>query len=51
MTAKKDIVCPCGRLIRQTTSNAGAGTVVCPSCKKRIRYDITSNKVYTSYVK
>lgn len=51
MAERKEIVCKCGRLLGTTSSQSGAGTKICPSCKKKVRYDITPNKVYTSYVK
>lgn len=49
MATKKPIKCPCGRLLGETSQNHGAGTKVCPSCKKRVRYDITESKVHTCY--
>lgn len=51
MGEKKDIVCPCGRLLGSTANSSGGGTKVCPSCKKRVHYDITPARVYTSYMK
>lgn len=50
MGTRKPIVCPCGNLLGQTNNNSGAGTKVCPACKKRVRYECTENKVYTAYV-
>lgn len=50
MAEKKEIVCKCGKLLGTTISTGGAGTKVCPCCKKRVRYEITPTKVYTSYV-
>lgn len=47
---KKDIVCKCGKLLGTTTNFSGGGTKVCPSCKKRVRYDVTPTGVHTSYV-
>lgn len=49
MAAKKDIVCPCGKLLGTTTNSSGGGTKTCPCCKKKVRYDVTSTTVYTSY--
>lgn len=49
MNERKDIVCKCGKLLGYTTNSSGGGTKVCPSCKRRIRYDITPTKVYVSY--
>lgn len=50
MAEKKEIVCKCGRLLGTTTNSSGAGTKVCPSCKRRIRYDVTPSRVHVSYV-
>lgn len=50
MAERKPIVCKCGKLLGHTSSVGGSGTRTCPSCKKRVRYDITPTKVYTSYV-
>lgn len=49
MGDKKPIVCPCGKLLGQTTNCSGGGTKVCPNCKKRVHYDVTETKVYTAY--
>lgn len=49
MGAKKEIVCPCGRLLGYTTQNSGAGTKTCPACKRRVRYDCGETRVHTSY--
>lgn len=51
MAESKEIVCKCGRLLGTTSASSGAGTKVCPSCKKRVHYQIGPNKVHTSYVK
>lgn len=50
MRIRKDIVCPCGKLLGSTMNESGGGTKVCPSCKKRVRYDCSKDRVYTSYV-
>lgn len=49
MGIRKDIVCPCGKLLGQTNNSSGGGTKVCPACKKRVRYDCTQSTVYTTY--
>lgn len=54
MIEKKPIECKCGRLLGYATRNTGARTKVCPSCKRRIRYEVsrtsTSITVHVSYV-
>lgn len=45
----KPIVCKCGKLLGTTSNTRDGGTKVCPSCKRRIRYDVTPEKVYVSY--
>ena len=49
MQEKKAIVCKCGKLLGTTTNNSGGGTKVCPSCKRKIEFDVTPTKVYVSY--
>ena len=49
MEKKKEIKCPCGKLLGTTTNSSGGGSKVCPVCKKRVRYDCTETKVYTAY--
>lgn len=51
MAEKKEIVCKCGKLLGTTTNSSGGGTKVCPSCKRRIRYDVTPTRVHVSYVR
>lgn len=50
MAERKDIVCMCGHYFGFTTNSSGGGTKNCPSCKRKIRYDVTPTKVYVSYV-
>ena len=50
MVEKLPVKCPCGRLVKTTPTNIGAKTMICPSCKRRIRYEVVGNKVYVSYV-
>lgn len=50
MAERKEIICKCGRLLGTTLSSGGAGTKVCPSCKRRIRYEIAGRRVHVSYV-
>lgn len=49
MGTKKNIVCRCGKLLGTTSNSSGGGTKICPSCKRKVRYDVTPTRVYTSY--
>ena len=49
-----DIVCPCGKLLRTKRSDTNmlgksSGNQVCPNCKKRVYWDVSKDKAYTSY--
>ncbi|HHD2820123.1 TPA: hypothetical protein ACOTGY_001364 [Clostridium perfringens] len=48
------VVCPCGRLLETRRCNAESnsttkGSKKCPSCKKKVAYQITRGRAYTSY--
>ncbi|BDS17331.1 hypothetical protein [Clostridium perfringens] len=48
------VVCPCGRLLETRRCNAESnsttkGSRKCPSCKKKVAYQITGGRAYTSY--
>lgn len=48
------VVCPCGRLLETRRCNAESnsttkGSKKCPSCKKKVAYQITGGRAYTSY--
>ena len=45
---KMPIVCKCGKVLGQATNNSAAGTKVCPSCKRKIRYEVSGGRVYIS---
>jgi len=47
----KQIKCKCGALLGTTSNSSGGGQKVCPSCKKRVRYQVTPTSVHTSYIK
>lgn len=46
---KKNIVCPCGRLLGTNQNSSGGGTKVCPSCKRKVRYEVTPTHIYVHY--
>ena len=48
--ASYQIKCPCGKLLGGTIKY-GAGSKVCPACKKRVQYKESGGKVYTNYEK
>lgn len=51
MSKKRDIVCPCGNYLGNTTNINSAGTKVCNSCKRTVKYTATKDGIYTSYQK
>lgn len=51
MAEKKEIVCPCGKLLGTTTNSSGGGTRMCPCCKRKVRYDVGPTRVHTAYVR
>lgn len=51
MRERKEIIRKCGKLLGSTSNSSGGGTKMCPSCKRRIRYDVTPTRVYVSYEK
>lgn len=48
MAVRRDIVCPCGHYLGSTNNTSGGGEKICTTCKKRIKYTITPNGVYTA---
>ena len=51
---KVDVVCPCGRLLKTQNNNADSGStstgyMTCPSCRRRVVYQIRGAYAYTSY--
>ena len=51
MAEARDIVCPCGNYLGSTRNTSGGGSKVCTACKKRVKFSITKNGIYTAYTK
>lgn len=51
MAEKKEIVCPCGKLLGTTTNSSGGGIRTCPCCKQKVRFDVGPRSVHTAYVR
>lgn len=50
------IKCPCGRLIRNYSCRPDSTSIVhgyahCPSCGKKVEYEITRGKAHTHYAR
>lgn len=48
------IVCPCGRLLKTAQGKSESksvtkGTIRCPSCKRKVAYQLVGINSYTSY--
>lgn len=53
MAEMLEIECRCGRIISRTNSSAGfVKTVICPSCKRKVRIEVTpgTRHISVSYV-
>ena len=52
MSTVKQIICPCGHLLRTTAvTTSGGETRTCPCCKRKVKITITPTKVYTAYIR
>lgn len=50
-STKRDIQCPCGHYLGSSTNSTGGGTKHCSACKRRVKFTLTKNGVFTAYEK
>lgn len=45
MSAMKEIVCPCGKLLLQTSSTHVSGEKFCHACRKRVHFEVKGEEI------